>query len=164
MKTKRKAKMKRPSWDDYFLEVAELISKRSTCLRRKVGAVIVKDRRIISTGYNGAPAGLVHCEETGCLRMKMKVPRGERHELCRGLHGEQNAIIQAALYGASIKEATLYATHQPCSVCAKMIINAGVQRIVIAKGYPDEMARTMLREAAIPLDDRSQKTEMRRQK
>ncbi|MCD5401802.1 cytidine/deoxycytidylate deaminase family protein [candidate division NPL-UPA2 bacterium] len=151
MKKKRKAKTKRPSWDNYFLKVAELISERSTCLRRRVGVVIVKDKRIISSGYNGAPAGLVHCKEVGCLRMRMRVPRGERHELCRGLHGEQNAIIQAALYGASIREATLYATHQPCSVCAKMIINAGIQRIVIAKGYPDEMARTMLQEAGIPL-------------
>lgn len=159
MKAKQKIKMKRPSWDDYFLEVAELISRRSTCLRRKVGAIIVKDKRIVSTGYNGAPAGLVHCEEVGCLRMRMGVPRGERHELCRGLHGEQNAIIQAALYGASIKEAILYATHQPCSVCAKMIINAGIQRVVIAAGYPDEMARDMLREAGIPLENRGKKAE-----
>ncbi|MCD5397332.1 cytidine/deoxycytidylate deaminase family protein [candidate division NPL-UPA2 bacterium] len=151
MKKGRKAKVKRLSWDDYFLKVAELISQRSTCLRRKVGVVIVKDKRMISSGYNGAPTGLVHCEEIGCLRMKMKVPRGERHELCRGLHGEQNAIIQAALYGVSIRGATLYVTHQPCSVCAKMIINAGIQRIVIIKGYPDEMARIMLREAGIPL-------------
>ncbi len=151
MKKKRRVKTKHPSWDDYFLKVAELISARSTCLRRKVGVVIVKDKRIISSGYNGAPAGLVHCEETGCLRIKMKIPRGERHELCRGLHGEQNAIIQAALYGVSIRGGALYATHQPCSVCAKMIINAGIQRVVIAKGYPDEMARTMLREAGIPI-------------
>lgn len=149
--------MKRPSWDDYFLKVAALISQRSTCLRRKVGVVIVKDKRIISSGYNGAPTGLVHCEEIGCLRMKMKVPRGERHELCRGLHGEQNAIIQAALYGVGLKETTLYATHQPCSVCAKMIINAGIQRIVIAKGYPDEMARAMLREAGIPITRKTPK-------
>ncbi len=148
--------MKRPSWDNYFLKVAELISQRSTCLRRKVGVVIVKDRRIISSGYNGAPTGLVHCEEVDCLRIKMRVPRGERHELCRGLHGEQNAIIQAASYGASsIREATLYATHQPCSVCAKMIINAGIQRIVIAQGYPDKMAKAMLQEAGIPIEKNS---------
>lgn len=155
MKKGRKVKTKRPSWDDYFLEVAKLISKRSTCLRRKVGAIIVKDKRIISSGYNGAPAGLAHCKEIGCPRMKMKIPRGERHELCRGLHGEQNAIIQAALYGVSIKGATLYATHQPCSVCAKMIINAGIQRIVIIEGYPDAMARTMLREAGIPISKKN---------
>ncbi|MCK4437207.1 cytidine/deoxycytidylate deaminase family protein [bacterium] len=148
----KKKKVARPPWDDYFLGVAELISKRSTCLRRRVGAVIVKERRILSTGYNGAPAGLPHCDEVGCIRMEKKIPAGERHELCRGLHAEQNAIIQAALYGVSIKEAIIYATHHPCSVCAKMIINAGLRRVVIAKGYPDKMASKMLKEAGISVD------------
>ena len=151
-KKKVKKKAGRPPWDDYFLGVAELISKRSTCLRRRVGAVIVKERRILSTGYNGAPAGLPHCDEVGCIRMEKKIPAGERHELCRGLHAEQNAIIQAALYGVSIKEAIIYATHHPCSVCAKMIINAGLRRVVIAKGYPDKMASKMLKEAGISVD------------
>ena len=151
-KKKVKKKVSRPPWDDYFLGVAELISRRSTCLRRKVGAIIVKERRILSTGYNGAPAGLPHCDQVGCLRRKRRIPAGERHELCRGLHAEQNAIIQAALYGVSIKNATIYATHHPCSVCAKMIINAGLNRIVIAKGYPDKMASQMLKQAGISVE------------
>lgn len=150
-KKKVKKGVSRPPWDDYFLGVAELISRRSTCLRRKVGAIIVKERRILSTGYNGAPAGLPHCSQVGCLRRKKRIPAGERHELCRGLHAEQNAIIQAALYGVSIKDATIYATHHPCSVCTKMIINASLKRIVIGKGYPDKMASQMLKESRIRL-------------
>lgn len=142
----------RPSWDDYFLKVAKLISSRSTCLRRQVGAVIVIEKRILATGYNGAPQGLLHCAEVGCRREKEGVPRGERQELCRGLHAEQNAIIQAALYGISIRGAFLYCTHQPCSICARMIINSGIKRIVIASGYPDEMARELLGEAKIQIE------------
>ena len=140
---------KRPSWDEYFLGIAELVSKRSTCLRRSVGAVLVKDKRILATGYNGAPANIKHCEATGCVREKLKIPSGERHELCRGLHGEQNAFLQAALHGTSLKDATLYCTTQPCIICAKMIINAGIKEIVIKGGYPDKMAREILREAKI---------------
>lgn len=136
-------------WDDYFLEIAHLVAKRSTCLRRHVGAVVVKNKRILATGYNGAPSGLKHCAEVGCLRETMKVPAGERHELCRGLHGEQNAIIQAAYYGISIGNSTLYATHSPCSICAKMLVNAGVKKVVISSGYPDKMAAEILKEAGI---------------
>ena len=142
-------KHKRLSWDEYFLEVASLVSKRSTCLRRSVGAVLVKDKRMLATGYNGAPRGLKHCLDTGCIREKLKVPSGERHELCRALHAEQNALIQASLYGISVKDSTLYATNQPCIICAKMLINAGIKEIVIAEGYPDKMAADFLKEAKI---------------
>ena len=130
----------RPAWDEYFIGIADMVSKRSTCLRRKVGALIVKDKRILATGYNGAPSGITHCGEAGCLREKLNVPSGERHELCRGLHAEQNAIIQAALHGVSISGSSIYCTHQPCSVCAKMIINAGISRVKIANSYPDSLA------------------------
>ena len=138
----------RPSWDEYFMEMAELTAQRSTCLRRNVGAVIVQNKHIIATGYNGAPRGLAHCEELGgCLREKLQVPSGERHELCRALHAEQNAIIQAATLGHSIEGASMYITHQPCSICAKMIINAGIDKIVVKEGYPDKMALDILEEA-----------------
>lgn len=146
-KTKRTAK--RPSWDEYFLGIAELVSKRSTCLRRRVGAVLVRDKRILATGYNGAPSRIRHCDEIGCIREKLNIPSGERHELCRGLHGEQNAFLQAALYGTSLKEATLYSTTQPCIICAKMIINAGIKEIVIKGDYPDRMSKDILREAKV---------------
>ena len=146
---KKKISYKRPSWDEYFLEVAKLVSKRATCIRRRVGAVLVKDKRILATGYNGSPSGLPHCLDIGCLREKLKIPSGERHELCRGLHAEQNALIQASLYGISLKESTLYATNQPCIICAKMLINAGIKEVVIADGYPDKMAMQFLKEAKI---------------
>lgn len=145
----RTGQTRRPNWDDYFIGIARLVSERSTCLRRKVGAVLVKDKRILATGYNGAPSGIQHCEMTGCLREKLKVPSGERHELCRGLHAEQNAIIQSAYYGVSIKGSTLYITCHPCSVCAKMIINSGIKEIMIFEGYPDALADEMLKEARI---------------
>ena len=143
----------RPSWDEYFMGVAELAAQRSTCLRRHVGAVIVKDRHIVSTGYNGAPRGLVHCgdREGGCLRQQLGVPSGEKHELCRALHAEQNAIIQAAAQGNSIDGASIYVTHHPCIICAKMIINAGIRKIYIKDSYPDEMAADILREAGIEI-------------
>lgn len=145
--------MNRPSWDEYFMQMAELTAQRSTCLRRQVGAIIVKEKHIIATGYNGAPKGLSHCEELGgCLREKLEIPSGERHELCRALHAEQNAIIQAATLGQSIEGATIYITHRPCIICAKMIINAGISRIVIRRGYPDEMSREMLREAGLKVE------------
>ncbi len=141
---------RRPSWDEYFMGMAKLTAQRSTCLRRKVGAVIVKDKHIIATGYNGAPRGLSHCAELGgCLREQLKVPSGQRHELCRALHAEQNAIIQAATLGQSIEGANIYITHQPCSICSKMIINAGISRIVVNEGYPDELATNLLEEAGI---------------
>jgi dCMP deaminase len=140
---------KRPTWDEYFLSIAELVSKRSTCLRRRVGAVLVKDRRILATGYNGAPSMIKHCDETGCIREKLKIPSGERHELCRGLHAEQNAFLQAALHGTSLKGASLYSTTQPCIICAKMIINAGIREIVIKGDYPDKLSKQFLRQAKI---------------
>ncbi len=140
---------KRPSWDEYFLEVAGLVSKRSTCLRRHVGAVLVKDKKILATGYNGAPSGVRHCTQTGCLRDRLKIPSGQRHELCRGLHAEQNVLLQAALYGVSTKDSVLYVTNQPCVICAKMLINAGIKEIVISDGYPDELAKKFLKEAGI---------------
>ncbi len=142
-------KHSRISWDEYFMQIAFLVSQRSTCLRRHVGAVIVKNKRMLATGYNGAPSGLKHCLDIGCLRQKMNIPSGQRHELCRGLHAEQNAIIQASLYGISVKESTIYITNQPCVICAKMLINAGVSEIVIAEGYPDELAMKFLKEAGI---------------
>lgn len=149
MKKKIRNTNKRPSWDEYFLGIAELVSKRSTCLRRSVGAVLVKDRRILATGYNGAPREIRHCDEAGCIRVKLNIPSGERHELCRGLHAEQNAFLQAALHGTSLKDASLYSTTQPCIICAKMIINAGIREIVYQGGYPDKMARDFLREAKV---------------
>lgn len=139
----------RPSWDSYFLEIASVIAGRSTCLRRKVGAVLVKDKRLLTTGYNGAPAGLSHCLETGCLRQQKNIPSGERHELCRGLHAEQNAIIQGALHGVSIQGADLYCTHHPCSLCAKMLANAGTKRVILKENYPDALARDIFEEAGI---------------
>ncbi|MDK2917548.1 MAG: dCMP deaminase [Candidatus Petromonas sp.] len=141
----------RPNWNDYFMEMAEVVKTRSTCLRRKVGAVIVKDKRILTTGYNGAPAGISHCLEIGCYREKMGIPSGERAELCRGTHAEQNAIIQAAYHGVSIKGATLYVTLQPCVLCAKMIINAGIKEIHFKGDYPDKLSLQILKEAEIKL-------------
>ncbi len=139
----------RPDWDSYFMEIAGIVKKRSTCLRRQVGAVIVKERRILATGYNGAPQNLAHCSETGCLRQRLQVPSGERHEICRGLHAEQNAIIQSALHGVTTKGSVVYTTDFPCSLCAKMLVNAGVVEIVAQKDYPDELSREVLAEAGI---------------
>ncbi|MCD6277524.1 cytidine/deoxycytidylate deaminase family protein [candidate division WOR-3 bacterium] len=145
--------MDRPSWDEYFMEITELVAKRSTCLRRKVGAVVVKDKRILTTGYNGPPAGLKHCDELGgCLRDKLGIPSGERMELSRAVHAEQNAIIQAAKYGISIDGATIYVTNHPCFICAKMLINAGIKRIVYKEGYPDEFAKEILNDAGIKVE------------
>jgi len=139
----------RPSWETYFMDIAMLVAKRSTCTRRSVGAVIVKDKRILSTGYNGAPSGVRHCIDTGCLREKLNIASGERHELCRGIHAEQNAIIQAAYHGVSIKEAVLFCTNLPCSICAKMIINAGIITIYYQDGYADQMSSDMMKEASV---------------
>ena len=142
----------RPDWDEYFMGFAILTAKRSTCLRRQVGAVIVQDKHVIATGYNGAPKGLEHCAERGgCLREELGVPSGEKHELCRALHAEQNAIIQAATLGHSIEGASIYITHQPCAICAKMIINAGIERIVVKEGYPDDLAVQILKEAGLKI-------------
>jgi dCMP deaminase len=144
--------MQRPTWDEYFMEITRLVARRSTCLRRQVGAVLVKDRNILATGYNGAPSGVAHCLDVGCLREKMQVPSGERHELCRGLHAEQNAIIQAAKHGTNIDGAIIYSTTMPCIICAKMIINAGISRIVYAEGYADQLAGDMLSESGVLLE------------
>jgi dCMP deaminase len=141
----------RPSWDEYFVEIARQVATRSTCLRRSVGAVTVRDKRILSTGYNGAPRGVAHCDEAGCLREKLGIPSGQRQEICRGLHAEQNAIIQAALHGVSVEGGTIYVTHQPCITCAKMIINSGIVRVVCANSYPDDFSRGMLDEAGVEL-------------
>jgi len=150
----------RPSWEMYFMEIAKVVSKRSTCLRRQVGAIIVKDKRILTTGYNGAPRGLAHCLDIGCLRNLAGVESGHSHELCRGLHAEQNAIIQAATYGVSIEGGVLYSTHQPCVLCTKMLINAGIKAIYYIEPYPDELSERLLDEAKIihkklELDERS---------
>ena len=142
----------RPDWDHYFLDIITVVSRRSTCRRRRVGAGLVRDRRILATGYNGAPSKLEHCLDIGCLREQLKVPSGERHELCRGLHAEQNAIIQAAMHGVSAKGATIYCTNHPCVICAKMIINAGIIRIVISDHYSDALAAQMLKEAGISVE------------
>ncbi|MBW1891364.1 MAG: cytidine/deoxycytidylate deaminase family protein [Deltaproteobacteria bacterium] len=139
----------RPSWETYFMDIAVLVAKRSTCLRRSVGAVVVKDKRVLSTGYNGAPMNIEHCRVTGCIREKMNIPSGERHELCRGIHAEQNAIIQAAYHGVSIKDAVLFCTNLPCSICAKMIINAGIRTIYYLSGYADTMSEEMLAAAGV---------------
>ena len=147
--TKKTKKIKRPSWDEYFISIAKLVSTRSTCLRRRVGSVLVRNKKILATGYNGAPANILHCEKTGCLRETLKVPSGQRHELCRGLHAEQNAFLQAALHGTSVKGAILYSTTQPCIICTKMLINAGINEIIVAGRYPDKMSRDFLRQAKI---------------
>ena len=141
----------RPSYDEYFMEMAHVVAKRSTCSRRKVGAILVKNKHILSTGYNGAPKGLKHCAETGCIRADQNIPSGERHELCRGLHAEQNAIIQAAVFGISIKGSVLYCTNTPCVVCVKMLINAGVIEIIYAGEYPDGLAKCMMEESKLKI-------------
>lgn len=142
-------KTSRPSWDEYFMSITELVAQRSTCLRRKVGAILVRDKQVIATGYNGVPSGIRHCLDAGCLRQKKGVPSGERHELCRGLHAEQNGIIQAALHGVSIEGATVYCTNMPCSICSKMLINARIVDIAYKEGYPDPLSSEMLAEAGI---------------
>ncbi len=141
----------RPDWDEYFLQLADLVATRSTCLRRQVGAVLVKNERIISTGYNGAPRGLEHCLDIGCLREEQGIPSGHRYELCRGVHAEQNALINAAYYGISTAEAVIYCTNQPCIICARMIINAGIIRIVHRGNFDDDLAIKFLKEAGIEL-------------
>jgi dCMP deaminase len=143
--------MARPSWDEYFMEITNLVAKRSTCTRRQVGAILVKDKRILATGYNGAPPGLPHCLDTGCLREQEQIPSGERHELCRGLHAEQNTIIQSAYHGVPISGATLYCTNLPCSICFKMIISAGITTIIYDEGYPDYLTERMLKESTVEM-------------
>jgi dCMP deaminase len=163
-KEKKKVFLHRPSWEEYFMDITHLVAKRATCLRRQVGAVLVKDKKILATGYNGAPSRLEHCLDIGCLREKQGIPSGERHELCRGLHAEQNAIIQAAYHGVGIRGATLYCTNHPCIICSKMIINAGIERVVYEDGYADALARNMLKESGIKIEkfNRKRRVEGRR--
>lgn len=139
----------RPSWETYFMNITDLVAQRSTCTRRAVGAIIVKDKRILTTGYNGAPSGIAHCLDVGCLRETMNIPSGERHELCRGIHAEQNALLQAALHGVSVRDAILFCTNQPCSICAKMIINAGIKKIYYKSGYADALSQDLFAEAQV---------------
>jgi dCMP deaminase len=141
----------RPSWHEYFLQLARQAATRSTCLRRQVGAVLVRDKRLLATGYNGSPRNTAHCLDVGCLREQMGIPSGERQELCRAIHAEQNAIIQAAVHGVAIEGATLYTTLQPCILCAKMLINCGVREIHYLEGYPDELSLQMFEEAGVSL-------------
>ncbi len=142
----------RPNINEYFLEMAQTVARRSTCLRHKVGAVLVKDKQILTTGYNGAPRNLPHCLDTGCIRDKNNIPSGTMHEICRAIHAEQNAVIQAALHGVSTEGATLYCTHQPCVICAKILINAGIAKVVFAEGYPDDEAISMMKEAGVGIE------------
>jgi len=141
----------RPSWDEYFMEIARQVATRSTCTRRRIGAVVVRDKRILATGYNNVPSGIEHCTTRGCLRDELGIPSGERHELCRGIHAEQNAIAQAARNGVSIEGSMVYCTAQPCILCAKLMINAGIKEIVFAGPYPDPLSRELLDEAGIAL-------------
>lgn len=142
---------KRPDWEVYFLKIAQLASTRSTCIRRQVGAVLVKEKKILATGYNGVPSGIAHCTEIGCLRDEEGIPSGQRHELCRGLHAEQNAILQAAYHGVSIQGSVLFCTNFPCVICSKMLINAGIRQIFYLEGYPDRLSESMLKEAGMNL-------------
>lgn len=141
----------RPSWNEYFMGITDLVASRATCTRRKVGAVLVKEKRLLCSGYNGAPAKVPHCRETGCLREQLNVPSGEKHELCRGVHAEQNAIIQAAFHGISVNGSVLYCTNQPCSICAKMIINAGIKKVYYRDGYDDPLSLEMFDQANVDL-------------
>ncbi|MCX8083951.1 MAG: cytidine/deoxycytidylate deaminase family protein [Calditerrivibrio sp.] len=139
----------RPDWDEYFFKIINVVKERSTCIRRQVGAVIVKENHILATGYNGVPTGISHCSDVGCIRAKLNVPSGQRHELCRGLHAEQNAIIQSAKYGVCIDGSTIYTNTKPCSICSKMIINAGIREIVYQEYYDDQLADDLLKETSI---------------
>ena len=143
------AEQRQPTWDQYFMGMAHFAALRSNCVRRGVGAVIVRDKHVLATGYNGPPSGSVHCDVVSCIRVDMHVPSGERHELCRGLHAEQNAIIQAAVHGISIRDSIIYTTTHPCVVCAKMIMNSMIREIVYAEGYPDELSQLMLLEGKL---------------
>jgi dCMP deaminase len=144
--------IRRPSWDEYFMEITRLVATRSTCLRRQVGAVFVKNRNILATGYNGVPSGIAHCSVVGCLREQLGIPSGERHEICRGLHAEQNGIIQAAKHGTILSGSTVYTTDHPCVICAKMLINVGAERVVYGQGYPDKLSSEMVAEAGLLIE------------
>lgn len=143
--------MKRPDTDEYFLKVAAVVAERSTCLRHHVGAVAVRDKHILTTGYNGAPAGFKDCLELGCLRNELGIPSGERHEICRAIHAEQNVVIQAALHGVSLEGSIIYATHTPCVLCAKILTNARIKRYVSFGKYSDDAFIQLFKEAGIAL-------------
>ncbi len=147
-------KKARPSWDTYFLKMAFLVAERSTCLRHHVGAIIIKDRYVLTTGYNGAARNIDDCIKLGCLRNHLNIPSGERHEICRAIHAEQNAIIQAGVHGVNIDGATLYCTHSPCIICAKMIVNAGIKRVVTCGEYPDDfnLVMSLFEQAGVKFD------------
>ena len=151
MESEKKSEYKRPSWDEYFMKMASLVAERSTCLRHHVGAIIVKEKRVLTTGYNGAAKGVKDCFELGCLRDELEIESGTRHEICRAIHAEQNAIIQAGVHGINISNSTMYCTHTPCMICAKMIVNAGIKEIVSYHDYADEEARKFLKEAGVKL-------------
>lgn len=156
MKDDGKTAYTRPAWDHYFLAMALIAATRSTCIRRRVGAVIVGDNRILATGYNGSPAGTSHCTDIGCLRQQMEIPSGERHEICRGSHAEMNALAQAASAGTQVSGGAIYCTHEPCSICSKLLINAGIKRVVYMYPYPDGLSRTLRDEAKLVSDACSQ--------
>ncbi len=145
-------RLARPDIDEYFLKIASVVAERATCRRHHIGAVAVKDKHILATGYNGAPSGLQDCLELGCLRDEMKIPSGERHEICRGIHAEQNVIIQAALHGVSLEGSTIYCTHTPCVLCAKMLVNAKIKRFVSFGRYDDNSFTDLFREAGIAVN------------
>ncbi len=141
--------MSRPDNDTYFMLMADLVATRSTCLRRHVGAVVVKEKRVLTTGYNGAPKGLRHCAEVGCVRTQNNIESGTRHELCRGVHAEQNAVIQAAYFGASIKDASIYTTNFPCVMCAKILVNAGIIEVIYKDDYEDPLSKAIMNESKV---------------
>ena len=151
MESEKKSEYKRPSWDEYFMKMASLVAERSTCLRHHVGAIIVKKKRVLTTGYNGAAKGVKDCFELGCLRDELEIESGTRHEICRAIHAEQNAIIQAGVHGTNISDSIMYCTHTPCMICAKMIVNAGIKEVISYHDYADEEARKFLQEAGIEL-------------
>ena len=144
--------MPRMPWPQYFMNITRLVAERSTCARRKVGAIAVKNKRILATGYNGAPRNMRDCLEVGCLREQLGIPSGQRHELCRGLHAEQNVIVQAAVHGISLEGATIYCTHQPCLICAKLLLNCGITAVHFEEPYPDPMSEAMFAEAGVTLE------------
>jgi dCMP deaminase len=143
---------KRLPWDSYFMKIAELVSERSTCLRRRVGAVVVRDKHILATGYNGAPKGLSHCLEVGCLREELGIPSGERVEICRGIHAEQNALVQASRFGIALEGGTVYTNTQPCVTCSKLLINSGIVRIVYLEPYADKLGEEMLQQSGVDFE------------
>jgi len=146
---KRLKKINRPDWDEYFLKMSHLVAERSTCLRHHVGSLVVRNKRILTTGYNGAASGVKDCLALGCLRNEKNIPSGERHEICRAIHAEQNAIIQAGLHGIDISGSTIYCTHSPCILCAKMIVNARIKNFITCTEYKDKAFKSLFKEAGL---------------